>query len=378
MHPSSILSYYPNYSILDEVVSLTNCNTLNIFVDLKNALQSIYLEYAVKALISSTEDSRFIDTSIFSSVISFLAWHKQYAYKRDKLKINMFLFYESGRSYYHQNIDKNYKSSRHIDDLYGLSKEKQELFGKIVSSNLQLIEKACNKLPNVFVLRMLNLDADFIPYFLIKNKLVSCDDKSSSIIYSNDHDLLQVLSLGNNVFVYRKTYNSKKLIRSGEAVKEAFKVESYPDTYLPVMMAIIGDSGDNVTGIKGLGAKRVSQLIEDVVTINGGVENINDVVFNGKELFSNLPNSDGVSKNLKLVIDAEKQNQTISKNLKLVSFEVLSKFLEEPNKTEMLDRKNKILYILHNKEIAEMSAMEEALKRTSVYLLEGDLQWIYF
>ena len=76
MHPSSLLSYYPTYAILDEIVSKKNYKNINIFMDLKNNLQTTYMEHAIVNLVENTKRSKFIDTSIFTSIISFLSFHK--------------------------------------------------------------------------------------------------------------------------------------------------------------------------------------------------------------------------------------------------------------------------------------------------------------
>ena len=112
------------------------------------------------------------DTSVFSSLISFLAFHKRYSLNRG-VKIKYYIFFESGKSYYHLNICKKYKIGRRIDDLYGLDHEKRELFFKVLNANYDMIENACNKIPDIKVVRLQNLEADFIPYYLIRNKLGS-------------------------------------------------------------------------------------------------------------------------------------------------------------------------------------------------------------
>ena len=76
MHPSSLLSYYPTYAILDEIVSYGSYKELNIFIDLKNNLQTTYMKHAVENIVESSKQSRFVDTSVFSSLISFLSFHK--------------------------------------------------------------------------------------------------------------------------------------------------------------------------------------------------------------------------------------------------------------------------------------------------------------
>ena len=73
MHPSSLLSYYPTYQILDEIVSYGNYKKLNIFIDLKNVMQSTYMEHAIVNIIENSKNSKFMDTSVFSSLVSFLS-----------------------------------------------------------------------------------------------------------------------------------------------------------------------------------------------------------------------------------------------------------------------------------------------------------------
>ena len=85
--PQSILSYYPTYGVLDEIVSYNNYKKINIFVDLKNALQSLYLEYTVKNIVEDSLRCKFIDTSIFSSVVSFLSFHKMYSIRRNLVEL---------------------------------------------------------------------------------------------------------------------------------------------------------------------------------------------------------------------------------------------------------------------------------------------------
>ena len=121
MHPSSLLSYYPTYAILDEIVSFGNYKKLNIFIDLKNALQTTYMKHAIENIIDNSKGSKHIDTSVFSSLISFLSFHKIYGVKRG-IDTNFIIFFETGQSFYHKNIDKSYKISRRIDDLYEIGR----------------------------------------------------------------------------------------------------------------------------------------------------------------------------------------------------------------------------------------------------------------
>lgn len=374
MTPASILSYYPTYSILDEVCNNTGAKELNIFVDLRNAMQTLYMRDTIFCIVENSLKSKFIDTSVFSSILSFLSFHKLYSIKRN-IKIRFYFFFESGTSYYHQNISRKYKVSRRVDDLYGLEREKRELFYEVVQKNLQLIEKAGNRLPNVKVIRMQNLEADFIPYYMLKNKLIP--DDSTSIIYSNDHDLLQSI-INEKVYVFFKSAYNKKLIRKNEVMNSCWKFKkSIPDEYLPLSMSIVGDQGDDVYGVNGIGSKRISEIIREVLDLiaDGSVDNLYNKVFNNEDLFNITSHK---NKYINKIIEEELSYKKISNNLKLVSFELISRALDEPINTEMTKKKNYLFEILDNNNIVDKESIKEALIRNRVYLDDDSLETIYY
>lgn len=377
MHPSSILSYYPSYAILDEILSYSHYDTLNIYIDLKNTLQTLYMQHAIVNVVESSLKSRYMDTSIFSSIISFLSFHKMYAIKRQNLKVNFFIFFETGVSYFHTNLCRKYKLNRKIDDLYGLEKEKRDLFFKIVQRNLQLTESACNKIPDIKVVRLQNLEADFIPHYLITRKLVQTSPNVAHVIYSNDHDMLQ--SVNDNVYVFQKTMKgTKKIIKKGEIMRSYFKLDTeFPDEYFPLAMAIVGDPGDCVDGVKGIGAKRLEEILEDVVKMTNGVNTLYDNVINSKPIF--IHNTDKTqNKYINMILEKEKSENLISRNLKLVCFEILSRFLDNPSNTEIVNKKNHIYEILGKNEVAEYESISKALSMNRVYLEEDALLALYY
>jgi len=375
MHPSSLLSYYPTYSVLDEIVSYNNYKNLTIFVDLKNVLQSTYMEHAIVNIVESTKKSRSVDTSIFSSLISFLSFHKIYGIKRG-INTKFVIFFEMGHSYYHKNISKTYKISRAIDDLYGLDKVDRDLFFSVLQANFQLIEKACNKIPNLSVVRLSNLEADFVPYYIITRKLVENNGETGFVIYSNDHDMWQCLT--NNVFVFSKAGKNKKIIKHGKIVNEYLKRENnIPDEYYPLVMSIIGDPGDDVTGVNGVGPKRFIDVFPDILNMVGSMNELYDKVEKGKDIFNIIPDCSS-NKHLGNIVSSEIENKTISNNLKLVSFELISRFLENPKTTETLERRNELMRVItEEKKIASPEAMKKALEMNKVFIEEASIDFLY-
>ncbi len=375
MQPSSLLSYYPTFGLLDEILSHGEYNQLNIFIDLKNNLQTTYMEHAVINIIESTQKSRHFDTSVFSSLISFLSFHRKYALSRE-IKINFYVFFETGRSSYHTNISKKYKISRRIDSLYGLENDKRELFFDVLQRNFKLIELACNKIPNTKVIRLQNLEADFVPYYLITRKVIDTSPNIAQVVYSNDHDLLQCL--GENRFVYQKIMSKvKRIVKSGQAMERELKKKTpIEDEYQPLALAVIGDPGDDVYGIKGIGPVTFIKCFSEIKKMIGSMDELYNNVMDNKPIFDLsrilIPN-----KNTQKIIKAEEDDKLISNNLKLVSFELISRALEEPRTIDMVEKRRRIHSIIKNNEIAELKSLHESLTKVGVELEYKALDLLY-
>lgn len=374
MHPSSLLSYYPTYAILDEIVSYGEYRKLNIFIDLKNTLQTTYMEHAIINIVESSKKSKYLDTSIFSSMISFLSFHKIYGMKRG-IDIDFYIFFESGQSIYHKNISKKYKISRKIDNLYGLEREDRDLFYRVLQSNFRLIEQACNKMPSLKVIRIPNLEADFVPYYLITRDKVEKGDRVGSIVYSNDHDLWQCAD--KDVYIFSKSAKRKKIIRSGNIMKMFLRKDcEIDDSYLPLAMSVIGDQGDDVDGIKNVGPSRFLEIFSQLVSLTGNMDTIYDKIENKQPLLDSIPPSIS-NKHLRKVVDEEVANSAVTKNLKLVSFELISRALDNPDKTEMIDKRSIIENVIDDNNIYPADALKSALAKTGVFLEESSIDFLY-
>ncbi|MFW9871738.1 MAG: hypothetical protein ACFFG0_01460 [Candidatus Thorarchaeota archaeon] len=373
VHPSSLLSYYPTYAILDEIVSYGNYKKLTIFMDLKNNLQTTYMKHAIINIVENSKKSRYKDSSIFSSLISFLSFHKIYGIKRG-IDIDFIIFFETGQSYYHKNISKKYKISRKIDDLYGLKREDRELFYEVLHSNYGLIDKACNKFPGVKVIRTPNLEADFIPYYLIsRNKIPS--ENRGFIIYSNDHDLMQCVS--KNSFIYSKSAKTKKIIKPGMVMDSFLKRKNnIEDKYLPLAMSVIGDTGDDVDGVQNVGGSRFLDMFDELISLTGDMGEIYKKVENNLPLIDPIPQN-FKNKYLKTVVDSEISRKLISNNLKLVSFEVISRALENPNSVSMIEKRELIQKILDINEEVPAKSMKDALEGIGVFLTDASIDLLY-
>jgi len=375
MQPSTLLPYYPTYSILDEARSLVNNpSNINLFIDLKNVLRGIYMKVAVENIVESTRSSKYVDTSIFASLITFISFHKMWAYKRG-VNVNFFIFFESGHSVYHLNIDKTYKCSRKIASVYGVDVSYQEEFFSILQSNLQLIEKACNGFPNVYVLRLHNLECDFLPYYLLTRASFGKNPDQLNMLYSNDKDMWQTID--EKTFIFSKIGKTKHLITPGGLMTKFLKREcQIDDSYFPIVKAIWGDTGDDIDGVEGVGPAGIVSFFSEFQPMIGSIEDVYENIQNNLPIFNVIP-SKIENKKLKSVIDAELTSGLISKNLKLISFELLSRAVDDPVESKMNERREHLKRSLNEKEIIKLNVMLETLKRFNVTLDEDALASIY-
>ena len=183
--------------------------------------------------------------------------------------------------------------------------------------------------------------------------------------------------INDNCFVFHKS-RVKKIIKKNEVMKQELKRESnISDEFQPIAMSVIGDPGDDVTGIKNIGPKTFIDLFPMLKNSIGSMEDLYNNVENSKPIFNSI-NDKSWNKYMKKVVDAEHENNFISNNLKLVSFELISRALDKPSSTEMIKKKNHIYDILNNEKIVKLEVMKEALNKTGVFLESDDLDSLYF
>jgi len=338
----TLVNYYPTYDILAKALSTmeTKPRRLNLYIDLKNITQTVYLEFMVRYLIDDTVSMGRVAPWIFVAFIKFIIYHKKWALKNG-IDIHFYAFFESGSSFFHIENCKGYKSNRKIDQFYGLTRTDVDLFRDIWQKNLMLIEKACHKMTNVSIIHLKKLEADFVPYYLMSRGLVESGPNILHMTYSTDHDLLQNALAAENSIIFKRVKKNLEIIQKDEIVNKLVKkVVNLPIEYFPIIMGITGDTGDAVPQIKkGLGPIGATKCVDEIINLCGGIENIFENVYSKKPLFENVVASKNWNKNTKIVVDAE---NAFRRNLNLVSFECLCRNLDKPRHTNWIQVKNHI------------------------------------
>lgn len=174
------------------------------------------------------------------------------SYKAGKIIITA----DWGGSTYRREIFPEYKANR--KELYANDTAEQKAataaFFDEYEATLELLDESFT------VLRYKGVEADDLAAWIVKNRIILGFDKIWLISSDRDWDLLV------DDHTHRFSYVTRK-----EQTPETWDNPVPPELYLDYK-CLIGDTGDNVPGVKGIGPKRATSLLEEY----GGVMDIHE------------------------------------------------------------------------------------------------------
>jgi len=344
--------------MLDEMIAPYKGKDINIFLDLKNIMRSLFKKEVAEGLLAEPiYSNKIINTSIFESIINFLYFHRNYSESRG-LNICFYIFFDFGESMYHKNINKEYKANRSIDKLFGSDTGKRAIFNEIIQKNLFLTDSVLNKIKDIYVIKLEHFETDFIPHYLMKYGMI--DSNRTNIIYSNDHDLFQSLDVLENICIFTKSNTSKRIIRAGDAIKTYFGYnDGVDDSYFTLACSIMGDPSDYIKGVDGIGKKNAVKAIKKISDANISADYIKKMIVSGDLTFlddmKEDPLMEKIIKNISL----------IANNMKMIDFDIISRYFScdvvLSNTTAILEKKKHVFNVIKNKKCYKKEVLYEAL-----------------
>lgn len=290
-------SYTPRYDELDYLYMKylkDNPNTrLNFFFDVKNGIGGDTEWIDGNRMSSLNEDNKVqhlveLVTAIINTIAYIKARYIETSNTNADLinnRLRFFYFCEAGKSSYHKGIDMAYKRNRGISDYFDRD-EHNELRGTIVLNAIQMLQGIMNMIPNTYFYMGEYAEYDFIPYVVSKRYF---EDKDVGVIFSSDKDMYQMQAYSNKFEqLERMTSKAKNvnwhpgrmfvnhdnyIMRFFHALygKEDFQLTEeqydYISKHWSLVRGILGDAGDGIQGVSGVGLSTLVKFIDTLKDI---------------------------------------------------------------------------------------------------------------
>jgi len=272
-------SYTPKYDDLDYIfqkhIKDDPTKRINFFFDVKNGV------YNPDVITESNKGEHAVE--LISAVTNVIQYIKnRYSTMFDITnRLRFFFFCETGKSSYHRGIDMAYKSNRGLNDYLARS-ESDQLMSQAMFFAIQVLNDIINMIPNAYYFMGEFAEYDYIPYVIYKRMFEARD---VGIVFSTDRDMYQLQSYTTQfeqlekltsmrgvdwhpgrLFVNRDNYVDrfiyKMIAESKLTVTDEFK--SFVANHFSLIRGILGDGGDGIPGIKGLGLLTIVKLFDTV------------------------------------------------------------------------------------------------------------------
>lgn len=194
-------------------------------------------------------------------------------------------------------------------------------------------------------------------------KEVDLNDEFTSTIISSDKDLLQLISKDNEV----KLLKQSDYIRLNE--EAFFDLYGFTPDKMIDLKAIMGDSSDNIPGVKGIGEKGAIKLVKEYGTLENIYNNIDKITGKTKEKLINDKESAFFSKELVTIY----KDVPINKDLNKIKYSGPTKDLESLLKEyEFFSLLKKIELTKEEKELSYKIVNEITLDTDSTIYIETE------
>ncbi|HPO49112.1 MAG TPA: 5'-3' exonuclease H3TH domain-containing protein, partial [Spirochaetota bacterium] len=130
----------------------------------------------------------------------------------------------------------------------------------------------------------------------IAAKFADSDDKKA-LILSSDKDLMQLID--KNVFVYKPEKGGGDFVVADEEF--VMREVGVRPTQMVDYLALIGDSADNIPGVKGIGPKTAVNLLNEYSTLENIYDNLDKISLKVKEKLINDKETAFLSQRLALI-----------------------------------------------------------------------------
>ncbi|MEQ9115944.1 MAG: DNA polymerase I [Rickettsiales bacterium] len=247
-------------------------------------------------------------------------------------------------------FDSGKKNFRH--DLYKEYKANRPEAPEDLIPQFPLVRDAAEAL-NIKVLEQVGYEADDVIATLAKRAV---KNKDEVLIVSSDKDLMQLIN------PHIKMYDAIRTKNIGP--KEVEEKWGVPPELMLDMLAMVGDSSDNIPGLPGIGPKTAASLLQEYGSWSKVFESSSQIKQNKRrEIIENGKDIVTLSKSLvKLKDDLELDCSFVDLRTKKINEKLLNEFLNKHNFKSLIARAKKDFDLDTSVETTESTVSEAAPK----------------
>jgi len=246
---------------------------VNVFINIESILTALHIDMIDNMIMSM--DKR--ETSIFHNAIVAgavnLAAHYRRFFTKNRIRSNIVLFADAMDNSCQKN---NYLHVRHYRDRFVYDYTENERFlaiNEVLKSSLNVVQKICDYIEDVHLVRSSRIEPSLIPLTLIKSKTL---DGQLNIIVTRDVYDLQYTEK-NFIVLYALRGDTKLVTKSNlfEVLREKHNFansRTLPGYLLPFFIAVNGNKKRGIEKIRGMGWKStysaLCKLYDDLFITN--------------------------------------------------------------------------------------------------------------
>lgn len=228
-----------------------------VFLDTNPALLVDASNLLIRLLYARSSGSNLLTESELISSVSDMFIHQLGLQAKNFNCSSLYVIFDIGGSHRKQALLPEYKANRELAPIAGAQMDTKDFLFSVYGKLRDSVVELCRAF-NLPVFLELGIEADDV-IGIMAEQLNSLGKQS--VILSNDTDFLQLVSSPSiSCYVpYKKTLVSNK--NFPEYFNEMKGVKLHPNEYL-FYKALVGDKGDNISGINRIGYKTLHKLKE--------------------------------------------------------------------------------------------------------------------
>ena len=351
---------------------------LNVHVDLKNVMTALFVNDVAEEMIMNSENMGAMDSTIFQGVLYTTAYWKWFA-KQNNMECRILIATDLGDSAYHLSINRKYKCRRKVSSVAspmisggGIDDKLKQ----IRDNNFVICENIVNRIKDVHFFALRFLESDFLCHYLINEKYP--EEENFHLILSSDKDMYQTITNPNIVQLYkhrgdRRLYDQSTVMskyvgfdKKTDKAQSKFlpKLKKFDMNFVAGVMALVGDAGDDVPGVRGIGpGKSLEIFTEDgnlLQKMIGTIDELNERVASGGLFF--LEDAVPLKHMNNALQSCFLENTKVTEAYKMISYDQLVTWLKKKDKTEKKDWLEYIDTILSKGKHSVIESLEAFMK----------------